>query len=102
MKRKLRGLRRGAEGLDFNLYQVTALIAKLSKVHLSVVDMRRELWAEVFLRREEVDSPMIAARAIRKDLSITSDPLGCTCWQIEMVPSLSRNRLGDPGLAGRA
>jgi len=42
MKRKLRGLRRGVEGLDFNLYRVSVPIRGLSNVHLSVID----LWPE--------------------------------------------------------
>ena len=42
MKRKLRGLRRGVEGLDFNLYRVSVPIRGLSNAHLSVID----LWPE--------------------------------------------------------
>lgn len=42
MKRKLRGLRPGAEGLDFNLYRVSVPIRGLSNAHLSVID----LWPE--------------------------------------------------------
>jgi long-chain acyl-CoA synthetase len=42
MKRKLRGLRRGAEGLDFNLYRVRVPIRGLSNAYLSVID----LWPE--------------------------------------------------------
>src|SRR3990172_3189208 len=38
MKRKLRGLRRGVEGLDFNLYRVSVPIRGLSNAHLSVIE----------------------------------------------------------------
>ena len=39
MERTLRGLRRGVEGLDFNLYRVSLPIRGLSNAHLSVIDL---------------------------------------------------------------